>query len=77
MVTTSQSVSQEITVNLQQFINYRQQYISREERKYAQLFLDSFFQAFGHLGAIEAGAEYEKAIKLLKKSINLFPKKSV
>ncbi|MCC0176826.1 class I SAM-dependent DNA methyltransferase [Waterburya agarophytonicola K14] len=48
--------------NLQAFVNFCQQYISGKERSEAQKFLDRFFQAFGHEGAIEAGAELEKAI---------------
>ncbi|MEC4807227.1 MAG: DNA methyltransferase [Jaaginema sp. PMC 1080.18] len=48
---------------LQKFINYTQQYISGRERQDAQVFLDRFFQAFGHEGAKEAGAVYETAIK--------------
>ncbi|MFP4007408.1 MAG: DNA methyltransferase [Spirulinaceae cyanobacterium] len=48
---------------LQKFIDYTQQYISGKERQDAQIFLDRFFQAFGHEGAKEAGAVYETAIK--------------
>ncbi|WP_319418895.1 DNA methyltransferase [Pleurocapsa sp. FMAR1] len=55
MVATPQS--------LNEFVNYRLQYISGKERSQAQLFLDRFFQAFGHQGALQAGAEYEVAIK--------------
>lgn len=47
---------------LQEFVSFCQQYISRKERSQAQIFLDKFFQAFGHEGVIEAGAELEKAI---------------
>lgn len=55
MVATSQS--------LNEFVNYRLQYITGRERSQAQVFLDRFFQAFGHQGALQAGAEYEVAIK--------------
>lgn len=48
---------------LQKFIDYTQQYISGKERQDAQIFLDRFFQAFGHEGAKEVGAVYETAIK--------------
>ena len=48
--------------NLQEFVNFCQQYISGKERSQAQIFLDHFFQAFGHEGALQAGAEYEVAI---------------
>lgn len=43
--------------NLQEFVNFCQQYISGKERSQAQIFLDRFFQAFGHQGALQAGAE--------------------
>ncbi|WP_396888632.1 DNA methyltransferase [Microcystis aeruginosa] len=36
--------------------------ITGKERKEAQIFLDRFFRAFGHKGALEAGATYEEAI---------------
>jgi type II restriction/modification system DNA methylase subunit YeeA len=55
MVATPQS--------LHEFVNYRLQYITGKERSQAQVFLDRFFQAFGHQGALQAGAEYEVAIK--------------
>lgn len=55
MVATAQS--------LNEFVNYRLQYITGRERSQAQVFLDRFFQAFGHQGALQAGAEYEVAIK--------------
>ncbi|GAB4525300.1 MAG: class I SAM-dependent DNA methyltransferase [Pleurocapsa sp.] len=55
MVATAQS--------LDEFVNYRLQYITGKERSHAQVFLDRFFQAFGHQGALQAGAEYEVAIK--------------
>lgn len=55
MVATPQS--------LNEFVNYRLQYITGRERSQAQVFLDRFFQAFGHQGALQAGAEYEVAIK--------------
>ena len=48
--------------SLQEFVNFCQQYISGKERSQAQIFLDRFFQAFGHEGALQAGAEYEVAI---------------
>ena len=49
--------------SLQKFVNFSQQYISGKERSQAQVFLDRFFQAFGHEGALQAGAEYEVAVK--------------
>lgn len=49
--------------SLDKFINYRLQYISGKERQDAQIFLDRFFQAFGHEGVKEAGADYEIKVK--------------
>ncbi len=49
--------------NLQNFVNFCEQYITGQERKEAQIFLDRLFQAFGYQGALEAGATYEEAIK--------------
>ena len=48
---------------LQEFVGFCQQYISGKERSQAQIFLDRLFQAFGHEGALQAGAEYEVAVK--------------
>ncbi|WP_287131030.1 DNA methyltransferase [Candidatus Cyanaurora vandensis] len=47
---------------LQQFVNYRKQYLRGDEKGEAQVFLDRFFRAFGHEGAIEAGAVYEDRV---------------
>ncbi len=55
MVATPQS--------LNEFVKYRLQYISGKERQDAQIFLDRFFQAFGHKGVKEVGADYEIKIK--------------
>ncbi len=49
--------------SLRTFVTFCQQHIKGEERKEAQTFLDRFFRAFGHEGALEAGASYEEAIK--------------
>jgi type II restriction/modification system DNA methylase subunit YeeA len=49
--------------SLNEFVNFRLQHIKGKERSEAQTFLDRFFRAFGHQGAIEAGAIYEEAIK--------------
>ena len=51
------------TESLDKFVNFCNQHIKGEERKEAQTFLDQFFRAFGHEGALEAGASYEEAIK--------------
>ncbi|AFZ59325.1 class I SAM-dependent DNA methyltransferase [Anabaena cylindrica FACHB-243] len=49
--------------SLAKFVSFCQQHITGQERKEAQTFLDRFFRAFGHEGALEAGATYEEAIK--------------
>ncbi|MDK2411368.1 N-6 DNA methylase [Aphanizomenon sp. PH219] len=48
---------------LSKFVQFCHQHITGQERKEAQTFLDRFFRAFGHEGALEAGATYEEAIK--------------
>lgn len=49
--------------SLQKFVAYCQQHITGDEKGQAQVFLDRFFQAFGHEGALEAGAIYEERIE--------------
>jgi SAM-dependent methyltransferase len=49
MVATPQS--------LHEFVNYRLQHIKGRERSESQIFLDRFFQAFGHQGINEVGAK--------------------
>ncbi|MFN7501743.1 MAG: DNA methyltransferase [Dolichospermum sp.] len=49
--------------SLSKFVQFCNQNITGQERKEAQTFLDRFFRAFGHEGALEAGAKYEEAIK--------------
>ena len=53
---------------LSKFVQFCQQHITGKERKEAQTFLDRFFRAFGHEGALEAGATYEEAIKKSSKT---------
>ncbi len=48
---------------LQNFVNFCDSYITGDEKGEAQVFLDHFFQAFGHEGAMQAGAVYEKRIE--------------
>nr|WP_204140233.1 type IIL restriction-modification enzyme MmeI [Halomicronema sp. CCY15110] len=47
---------------LHTFVQYVDEYLKGDEKGEAQLFLDKFFRAFGHEGAIEAGATYEERI---------------
>ena len=49
--------------SLQTFVDFCDQHITGDEKSEAQTFLDRFFRAFGHDGALEAGAEYEKRVK--------------
>ena len=49
--------------SLNEFVNFRHLHIKGREKGEAQIFLDRFFKAFGHQGAIEAGATYEKPVK--------------
>ncbi|BAZ32480.1 DNA modification methyltransferase related protein [Cylindrospermum sp. NIES-4074] len=49
--------------SLAKFVSFCRQHITGQERKEAQTFLGRFFRAFGHEGALEAGASYEEAIK--------------
>ena len=48
--------------SLQEFVNYTRQYITGDEKGQAQIFLHEFFRAFGHEGALQAGATYEERI---------------
>lgn len=54
--------------NLTDFVAFVKANIRGSEKSEAQTFLDSFFQAFGHGGAIAAGARYEEVIKNSSKS---------
>lgn len=49
--------------SLQDFVQYCQQYIKGDEKSEAQTFLTRFFQAFGHAGVQEVGAEFEQRVK--------------
>ena len=52
-----------IAANLQDFVTYCQQHIRGDEKSESQTFLTKFFQAFGHEGIKEAGAEFEQRVK--------------
>ncbi len=49
--------------SLQSFVSFCQQHIRGDEKSEAQTFLNRFFQAFGHEGVKEAGAEFEERLK--------------
>lgn len=53
----------ELRPNLSAFVAWRQQHLRGDEKGEAQTFLDRLFRAFGHEGAIEAGAVYEDRVK--------------
>ncbi len=48
---------------LQEFVHFVQDKLKGDEKSESQIFLDRFFRAFGHEGAMEAGATYEARIK--------------
>ncbi|MBN1565973.1 MAG: class I SAM-dependent DNA methyltransferase [Anaerolineae bacterium] len=48
---------------LEAFVAWWQQYCKGDEKGEAQIFLDRFFQAFGHKGALEAGGTYEERVR--------------
>lgn len=54
---------EELRPNLSAFVAWRQLHLRGDEKGEAQTFLDRLFKAFGHEGAIEAGAVYEDRIK--------------
>ncbi|QOV21693.1 DNA methyltransferase [Anabaenopsis elenkinii] len=49
--------------SLNKFVNFCHQHIKGQEKQEAQTFLDRFFRAFGHQGALDAGAKFEEPIK--------------
>jgi len=48
--------------SLQSFVSYCKN-LRGDEKSESQSFLHNFFQAFGHKGAIDAGAEFEERLK--------------
>jgi SAM-dependent methyltransferase len=52
-----------ISDGLQAFVSYCNQHIRGDEKSESQTFLTRFFQAFGHEGIKEAGAEFEDRLK--------------
>jgi hypothetical protein len=51
---------------LEQFAAWAAQHITGDEKSQAQIFLDRFFQAFGHKGLLEAGGAAEVRIRKAK-----------
>lgn len=48
---------------LQTFVNFCKEHIRGDEKGEAQTFLNEFFRAFDHDGALQAGAEFEQRIR--------------
>jgi hypothetical protein len=53
----------ELRAGLRDFVRYRKEHLSGDEKGEAQLFLEHLFRAFGHEGVREAGATLEKRLK--------------
>jgi type II restriction/modification system DNA methylase subunit YeeA len=56
-------MTSKLSQDLQIFVDFCQKHIKGDEKSEAQTFLDRFFRAFGHEGAMEAGAVYEQRVK--------------
>jgi hypothetical protein len=54
---------------LQDFVTFHST-LKGDEKSESQIFLDRFFQAFHHKGAIEAGAIYEERVKKGENKLN-------
>jgi SAM-dependent methyltransferase len=54
--------------SLQEFVNYCQKYIKGDEKGEGKIFLENFFQAFGHKVTIQEGATFEAIIEKCGKS---------
>lgn len=54
--------------SLYEFVTFCQQHIKGLEKQEDKIFLDRFFQAFGHEGAMDAGATYEAPIQKASKT---------
>jgi hypothetical protein len=48
---------------LDDFVRYRRQYLSGDEKGEAQVFCDRLFRAFGHEGVRKAGATLQMRLK--------------
>lgn len=53
----------ELTENLIEFVRYREEHLTGDEKGEAALFLENLFKALGHDGVRQAGATLEKRIK--------------
>ena len=61
--------------SLQTFVSFCQKHINGHERKEAQTFLDRFFRAFGHEGAMKLGhptkKQLNKAVRRAKPDLRI------
>jgi hypothetical protein len=53
----------ELRERLEDFVRYRHEHLSGDEKGEAALFLENLFRALGHEGVRQAGATLEKRIK--------------
>jgi SAM-dependent methyltransferase len=54
---------QDLDSSMRNFVRYRQQHLTGDEKGEAQIFLEHLFQAFGHVGLREAGAVLEARMR--------------
>ncbi|QMU68113.1 DNA methyltransferase [Streptacidiphilus sp. P02-A3a] len=54
---------QPLRQRISDFVKYRNEFLTGDEKGEAQIFLDRMFRAFGHEGVVEAGATLEHRLK--------------
>ena len=54
--------TEDLRERLEEFVRYRHEHLSGDEKGEAQVFLDRLFRALGHEGVFEAGATLEKRV---------------
>lgn len=52
-----------LNASLREFVGWCQKFVTGDEKGQAQIFLDCLFRAFGHAGALDAGAQTEFRIR--------------
>src|SRR6266542_3462590 len=57
------SAGPDLTTALREFVRYRRQYLTGDEKGEGQIFLEHLFQAFGHAGIRQAGAILEARMR--------------
>jgi type II restriction/modification system DNA methylase subunit YeeA len=53
----------DLTSSLREFVRYRREYLTGDEKGEGQIFLEHLFQAFGHAGIRQAGATLEARMR--------------